>query len=496
MHVSPSARLGLTVALLAAAWPAAAPAQLVSPKTIPVATGDQFLIHPSARLGMGGLSVALDDPLLDPIVNPARGGTARGGLLYGAPTYYSISDDNGDAITLPLGGRFAGGRWFGGAAVAAQQVEAAQTWGERAWPAIDLWIPQPQRLSERSADNLFASASLGRRLADGRTAVGISASLASLQAVDGVELLYALSQRIEQEGHTVDVRLGLTRDLADGATAEAILLHNRFDMTHDVTYLDFLPGTTWQPVVRTRVERNEDRTDTWGAHLGYRRPMGSQGVQVGGIATLNYKTHPKIPNYEIMNIPRDPGHTWAYNVGAGVAKVEGPATVGMELVLEPIWSHTYADAAGPVQTADGRVIPAGAKTVENDFVFTNALLRLGVSREIAERYGFQLGLQARAIRYELDQDDHVRAIRRQQRESWAEWTPTWGLSARFPEVELRYAGRLTTGTGRPGVEWTNLRAADFATLASATFLPAPGGPLTLQEARVLTHQVMVAVPLR
>ena len=33
--------------------------------------------------------------------------------------------------------------------------------------------------------------------------------------------------------------------------------------------------------------------------------------------------HPKIPNYEIMNIPRDPGTSWSYNLGVGIARDDG-----------------------------------------------------------------------------------------------------------------------------------------------------------------------------
>jgi hypothetical protein len=48
-------------------------AQLVSLKTAPIATGEQYIIFPSRTLGMGGVSFALRDPLADPFRNPARG---------------------------------------------------------------------------------------------------------------------------------------------------------------------------------------------------------------------------------------------------------------------------------------------------------------------------------------------------------------------------------------------------------------------------------------
>ena len=113
-----------------------------------------------------------------------------------------------------------------------------------------------------------------------------------------------------------------------------------------------------------------------------------------------------------------------------------------------------------------------------------------------ERVGFQLGLHVYSIDYELEQTDHVQEIKRKQEESWLEWSPSWSFAVTFPEVQIRYTGRLTTGTGLPGVAWTPLgdqRAEAFA--AAADFIVAPSGPLTLQDASVMTHQFAVVIPL-
>ena len=53
---------------------------------------------------------------------------------------------------------------------------------------------------------------------------------------------------------------------------------------------------------------------------------------------------------------------------------------------------------------------------------------------------------------------------------WVEWSPSWGLSLRFPGLELRYLGRITNGTGRP-----NVTAFVVGPLASA----GPGGILAI-----------------
>jgi hypothetical protein len=472
--------------------PTGAPAQIISPKTIPVAEGDQFLLYPAKRVGMAEVSIALADTLGDPFVNPAKGAALLDGVVFAAPTHYNETEGDGDGITLPVGGLWTGERWFGALSVALQQIGGSDR--RPGWRCVNCFsvLPPPSRLSEESNNNLYSHLSLGRRLAGGRTAVAASASLIALEVVDGVDLLYASSERIEQEGDISDFRLGLTHHLDGGGFMEILALHNRFHMEHDVTYVDFVwDTTTSQPHWIRREERNEDRTNTWGLHLGYDRPVGDAGWRVGGILTGNYKTHPKIPNYQIMNIPRDPGDTWAYNFGAGIARETGAATVGLDIVYEPIWSSTWSDAASDT-TANGRTIPAGGKLIENEFRFRNLLLRAGIGRE-GERYGVQMGIRGRSISYRLEQRDNLADSERRQRESWMEWTPSWGGAIRFPEFEIRYAGRLTTGTGRPGVQNLTFGVADA--LAS-TFLPAPSGPLTLQETDVITHRLMVTMPIR
>jgi hypothetical protein len=477
--------LGLLISM-----PALTAAQLISLKTVPIASGDQFMIFPSRNLAMGGVGIALDDPLLDPFVHPAKGGRNNGVPLFGAPTFYNISNDNGGGRTLPAGVLFNSDRWFGGAALAFQQLESGgQQWG---FLRPDI-LPGPVPLRDRSSNNTYAFGTLGRVLPGGKTSIAASVFGASLEAVDGVDLLYALSQNLDQSGSMLDYRVGLVTELGKDRSLELLVLHNRFDMTHDVTYID----VWWDPVLhrtqaQTRLETNLDRTNTWGLHLGYDQPLTETGWRIGGILTGNRKSHPKIPNYEIMNIPRDPGYSWAYNVGLGLSRTQGPAAFGIDFIYEPIWSETWADTDTVMTTRTGRTIEAGGKTVENDFRFSNALLRTGISRE-NEKAGFQLGLQVRSIQYWLDQYNNLEEARRKQKESWMEWTPSWGAGLKFPEFEVRYMGRVTTGTGRPGVAWTGPRAE--AAFAASDFIVAPSGPLTLQEARVLTQQISVSIPI-
>src|SRR2546430_2140125 len=87
---------------------APAPAQLISMKTVPIAQGDQFDLFPSDNFGMGGVTIALADTLLDPFVNPAKGARVGSARFFGAPTLYGLSRDAGGGRTLPTRAPFAG----------------------------------------------------------------------------------------------------------------------------------------------------------------------------------------------------------------------------------------------------------------------------------------------------------------------------------------------------------------------------------------------------
>jgi hypothetical protein len=476
--------------------PVGAAAQVISLKTIPVAAGDQFLLFPSDKLGMGGVAIALDDSLLDPFINPAKGARLSESRVFAAPTFYSMSQNAGSARSLPVGVLFRSGRTFGGGMAALQQLKAGD---QVFWPGpfFERAVLPPDALSRRSATNKYVFLTLGTVL-PGEVALGASAFLADLNAIDGVEHLYAMASSIEQSGSVEDFRFGLTKSFGNDRTLEAVLVHNRFDMDHDVAYVEWIvvDSTNWIWEPRERVENNLDKTRTWGAHLGYAQPVGRSGWRVGGVLTANRKSHPKIPNYELVNIPRDPGNSTAFDIGVGIAKTDGNLTFGMDIVYEPATSDTWAEAADTVTTASGGSILPGGKTIENAFRHSNAFVSLGVSQAIGPA-AFQLGLHVRAYDYHLDQWDNVTETLRRQDEQWMEWVPSWGARVRIGEAEIRYMGRVTTGTGRPGVAWTPTAESRFTDAGLANdIVVAPGGPLTLQDVTVTTHQVSVSLPIR
>jgi len=488
--------------------------QLIQIKTLPIADGDQWRIFPSANAGMAGVSIAVTDSLLDPFVNPAKASRVtpgRSGTFFGSPTFYSVSQNAGGGRTIPLGGIVRSGATFAAFDIALQEIDAINPPTQQFFPpgiftTDGLATTQP---TTPSRQNKYAFASLGRVFSSAGISVAGSAQWSGLHDIDGVDLLYAGSAGIVQHGDALDARLGVTKEWSNGTSAdtrtlEAVLLHDRFAMTHDVTWAD----QVWDPNTRVftsrpRVDHNLDRTDTWGLHLAYSRPLADSGWRVGGIVTGNLASHPKLPDYQIsqvMVIPWDPGHSAAYDLGLGVSKANGPTTFGLDAIYEPIVTHTWGEAHGPIQTQSGSTIPDGGKTTENHFRFSNAILRTGVAHDLAigsdQKLRLQLGIALRSIDYTLDQLDHVSGVARTQNENWIEWTRTWGVSVHFSDLEMRYTGRMATGTGRPGIVPNDGRVFAAADASGPNVIAAPNGALTLTGVAVTTHQVSISLPIR
>ncbi|MGH9884310.1 MAG: hypothetical protein ACREBE_02200, partial [bacterium] len=354
-------------------------AQIIQIKTIPIADGEQWRFFPSANQGLGGLSIALRDSLLDPFDNPSRGSEIQAGsrgFVFGSPSFYSLSKNAGGGRTLPVGGIMRRGAVFGGFAVAVQQIDdTRQNQSVIFAPTVDVApsrvanstsvaFPDPASISRR---NQFAFATLGRVFEKAGVSVGASALWSGLSYIDGVDLLYAGSQSIRQHGGAVDLRLGLVKEWSGARSLEAIVLHDDFDMTHEVTWAD----TFWDPSARTfvqqpRLQHNIDRTKTWGLHLGYTQPLADSGWRIGAIATTNLMSHPKLPDYQfaqVMTIPWDPGHSAAYDLGIGVAKALGLTRFGIDAIYEPIRTHTWGESPDSIVATFG-TLPAGSKTNE------------------------------------------------------------------------------------------------------------------------------------
>ena len=138
-------RKALLLSILIPCIPTVVRGQTINITTLPVASGDQFLIVPSANQAMGAVSIALDDPVLDPFTNPAKGGDIRGLRMLTSSTFYNTGGDDGRGRTFPIGSFVSSGEWFVSAFLAFQEIYP----GGRSYP----WYPDrlPDILFEREA---------------------------------------------------------------------------------------------------------------------------------------------------------------------------------------------------------------------------------------------------------------------------------------------------------------------------------------------------------
>ena len=427
-------RIAVSLACLA---PNASRGQVVNPRTIPVQQSGQFDIFPSKLAGMAGVSLALDDTLLDPFVNPAK--AIRVGAVMGlsVPGFHHISQGGGGGNTIPAGVLFSRRGWAGGGLLASQrlsEIRPVSPTGARIHP-----------------HNEYFSALLARQMSRGVT-LGLSAYSARLGGLDALSQLYAGSDGVEVSGRQFDFRAGLLKEWRNHRSLELLLLHGKSDITHDAVLLT----QTWDPIRRQfssapRLEHNDDRTRFWGLHTESTLPLDTLGSRIGLLFTANRITHPKIPNYPLVNIPRDPGVTHGFNVGIGIGTALGGTMFGLDLVYEPIWTNTWATTGENIETDDGNLVPAGSKTIENWFRFSNVKVRAGLSREIrleadsALRFVAQVGIAFASTSYSLLQQDNVALTRRDRQFEWVDWEPTIGFALRVRSFEARYALQATCG---------------------------------------------------
>jgi hypothetical protein len=330
--------------------------------------------------------------------------------------------------------------------------------------------------------------------------VGGSAYVAGLNAVDGVPLLYAGSDRIVQSGTLSDFRLGMTKAWGE-RKLEFLVVNNRTAMTQDVHYTTRTFPQGGGVITTERQDHNLDHTVIWGAHTQYMQPVGKDGWRVGWLATANHLSHPKIPNYQLQNIPRDPGTTYGYNVGVGAGRVVRGTSFGIDVIDEPMFSTTWGTAGVDTTGATGIVVRAGERTVSNKFNFSNATIRVGLGHQItmakdsSSAFGFQLGLIAHSINYRLQQTNHVQGTHRVQDEGWTEWTPTLGFRWRTKDFEMVYTYRRTCGPSA----CIDIMSGDKVNIVQPSpggIIAAPSSPLTVDGGTSHLHRIMMSVPIR
>ena len=488
-------------------------AQVIAVKSAPIADGGQFAFLPSANLGMGGLSIAVPDSTLDPFTNPAKGARLSGMRVFGAPTFFSVTRKAGGGLTLPLGTSWSTGAWFSQLVVAMQDVERPGNDNGGFVPVAELGVAGTTSSfrttdvavdngKEPSRENRYVHGTLGRRFAGGLS-IASSASWWRLNALDGMELNFPRSQRVLQHGEASDVRLGALKEFGPGHSIELVALHNRFAVNQDVAFNEpFWDPTQRQFTIRSRIDPNADRTDTWGLHLAYMRPLADSTWRVGAVLTGNRIRQPRLPAYDIPQIQADAGRAHAYNIGAGVARSRGPYTMGLDAIYEPISSRSWVRADEATQARDGTAIDAGTNVLDNRFRFNNAIARLGFSVAVPvskeQAFTLETGGQLRAIQYRLEQWDAIQQSNSASTQRWNEWTRSWGVSYRFAGAGVHYRGNLTTGASRNGFdEQGNIFFSPLADARPVTgFAPFVPFGMTFGGVRTTTHQIAFSVPIR
>ncbi|HED10367.1 MAG TPA: hypothetical protein ENJ10_06740 [Caldithrix abyssi] len=463
-------------------------AQFIGIKTLPLASGEQFNLFPSQNESFGGMNIAMTDAWAEAFSNPAKG--FKPGLFL-LPSVSAISNSLGGTETVPVAWHFNDKEILGSVMFSWQRLNGAKVEQNGfVRPFIDVINSDFKKAG--SETNKYIYASLARAFGDD-TFAGVSMLYADLKAVSGVDILYPNAESVSQKGDMTEVKTGLHKKTADMEWSIQALYRN-FEMLQDVTNKTWFWNTQTQSyVVESSVTRNLDYTDTWGLHVNYREKVSDAGLTIGTVFTFNWKTHPKIPNYEIMNIPRDPGSSYAYNLGIGIAREQENSRIGLDFIFEPVWSNTWANAIDTIETSFGKIYP-GQKTVENDFVFNNWILRFGGYRNVGF-WGFGAGVELYKRNYNLIQQDYIAGRERRQDQDWMQISYDWGLSLYFRKFTLSYSGRMITGNGVPFLSRGFRGVALLETTAMSDFIVAPSGKVNVNEAETITHKFTIHIPL-
>lgn len=477
-------------------------AQLINLKTVPVATGDQYIVQPTVHEGMANVSIALDDTLADPFVNPAKARKIQGTEAYMLPSFYHITKGLGGARTFTIGALTSGKKWFGGLGVAVQQLNLADR--------------QSSILNERSTNNNYIWGELGRRL-NSSLALGGSIFWSGLSNMGGIDLLNPQSESIAQHGHLLDLRLGLNGDTKKNGQYEALILFNQINMSPQISNQGPIIGlpvsgvnglqtnnnTVTSQYQQTSPDISYYKTNTWGIHLGYDHSLLEKNWKIGSIFTFNYKSHPHIPNYQLSSFPYDPGNSKAFDIGIGSSfRSARNATIAVDFILEPIWSTTWANAQQNIYSngfGSSIIVKKGDRIINNNFYFMNSILKTGLEWWEGNHVLIQAGILTKTYRYLMKQKDYVQNAQLRQKVNWREWTYSLSAGVFLKGLKIKYTALITTGTGQPGIVsyntyYSSRLAANFAN-EGGDIIFAPGGNIALRDAIVFTNQIMVMIPI-
>jgi hypothetical protein len=248
--------------------------------------------------------------------------------------------------------------------------------------------------------------------------------------------LYPNATSFSVSGTDMTMRLGITQQMVDSSELSLVAGRKIFETYQHAEYTRGMPVD------------NVDKNRAWFAQALYRRHL-TDNTTLGLNAVGNWKEHPKIPDYPITGIPRDPGTTEAYNFGAGLAWTgDSRTTLAVEYVIEPISSKTWVEAESD-QQINGQTVHAGDVTQRNNYTFLNHILRIGANLHPASWLTVCAGASLHSYSYDYEFIDEFRGTRRQTspQMEWTEIDITGGLTAAFGPVALSYQAGLLIGAG-------------------------------------------------
>jgi hypothetical protein len=465
-------------------------------RTVPLAANNQSDFQPSLSRGMGNLSIAFDDPLSDPFTNPAKASKLQGVNLFFSPTRNSWSNEEGSILfsnsgsskykgtginSLPFGLFLKKDNFFAGGLITYQSYSSERSTND------NLWLDLSRNNTEKNdiGDNTYLFGLIGTYFPELKISLAGSISWSDFEAIDGVNLLYPGSSDINQDGWAVNYKFGLTGELSEQDQLDFVVGRSIFKSSHEVIYdnpiwflADVRPGMSMY-----RTELNKDESNSWVVHTKYNHNINNKW-RVGTVFIVNWKEHPKIPNYSLANIPRDPGNSTAYNIGAGFTYSGERTTIGLEYIYEPISSYTWAEAG------EDFVFTSKFKTVENFFDFYNHIFRAGLnSRTEYDWLSFRLGVQLHFNKYNLKQDDNIFRTSRTADENWLETTLCGGLTFKFSNIQMLYSLQVILGNGMVGAEGNGITRTFIEDAVRNDFIIAPYGDLVVDEIPLVTQQI-------
>lgn len=236
--------------------------------------------------------------------------------------------------------------------------------------------------------------------------------------------------------------------------------------------------------------QNKDENDNIFSQVTYSHRV-SEKLSLAATFIGNWKELPKLPNYPIAGIPRDPGYTRAFNLGGGASYAMNASTqFAFEYLYEPIAADTWVDAL-ETRTINGRTITKGERERENNYDFRNHIVRLGLQIQPEEWLTLQAGTEMHSYSYNYEMKDNINNISRQSspENQWTETVLTGGAAGMFGNVQIAYTIEFITGRGileSMPVFWRE-NSRGFTT----DFYLVPSDFLRVNPVNVISHRVSV-----